>query len=140
MSPVHTPPVAPSGALILWDGDTPVQYSLEVVELTFEEAPYCRDRVELSALMGGEHFVDLAPKVKTVADLNLGMLNKARVRVTTEEGIHEGVLRAIATETTTTSYGRGHKTHHTDIELGIGNACVPAKATDLVEVIEEEEA
>ena len=49
------------GTLVLYDDEGQVvQYSLEAVELTVEEAPYCRPRIEISALMGGENFVDLS--------------------------------------------------------------------------------
>ena len=77
--------------------------------------------------------------VKTVADLNLGMLHKTRVRVTTKEGVHEGVLRHIGMEQEVTTFGyppHERKAYDTYIELGIGNACIPVVPSDLAEVIE----
>lgn len=129
-----------NGTLILSGEGPRVQYSLQGIEIEFRTSDHGRDRIELSATPGGDRFVDLAPKVKTVADLSLGMLHKTRVRITTEEGVHEGLLRTIDIDYTTTSYGFGRKTHDTSIALVLGTARVGVKATDLAEVVEEESA
>ena len=138
MSP--TIPASPSGTLILQDHEgVSVQYSLKGIDATFYSGWGDDNRVDLSARLGGENFVDLAPKIKTVADLSLGMLHKTRVRVTTKKGIHEGVLHGIATDTDVTDL-RARKLYRTYTELEIGDARVPVETSDLAEVIEEETA
>ena len=54
-------PMNPCGTLILYDDEGQVvQYSLEDIEAEFQSGFYGSTRVELSALMGGQHFVDLS--------------------------------------------------------------------------------
>lgn len=57
-------PVAPAGyggALVLWDCEgNLVQYSLQDVEVAFRTSGYEEDRIEISAVPGGENFVDLS--------------------------------------------------------------------------------
>ena len=60
MSPVI--PTSPSGTLVLQDGKTTIQYSLESIEAEFRSGWGIGDRLELSARMAGENFVDLSDR------------------------------------------------------------------------------
>ena len=126
-----------AGTLIIQCGDETVHFSLEGIEADVQNTFGSAAHISLSARVAGENFVDLDPGVGTVADLNLGMLHTTRVRVTTDEGVHEGVLHSIATEVEVTDLG-ARKPHGTYIGLGVGNAFVPVKTTDLAEVIKED--
>lgn len=61
MSPVI--PASPSGTLVLQDREGAlVQYSLTSIEASFQHGLYGDSRVELSARLSGENFVDLSDR------------------------------------------------------------------------------
>lgn len=67
-------------------------------------------------------------KVETVEDLTLGHARElARIRVTTDDGVYEGPLKAISTSVQTGIYGRA--------SLQVGGAHFDAHLNDMVEVL-----
>ena len=139
MAPPTFDPIPPTGTLIIQCDDETVHFSLEGIEADVWNTFVSATHISLSARVAGKNFVDLDPGVRTVADLSLGMLHKTRIRVTTNKGVHEGVLHSIATEVEVEVTDLGaRKPHGTYIGLGVGNAFVPVKTTDLAEVIRED--
>ena len=77
MSPVI--PASPCGTLVLRDREGAlVQYSLEGIEVTFRGGWGSDDRVDLSARLAGENFVDLSDRRNEELTLLLELWSEQR--------------------------------------------------------------
>lgn len=74
-----TIPANPRGTLVLHDDEGHVvQYSLEAIQAEFQSDLYSSVRVELSARMGGENFVDLSSRLDEELTLLLELWSEQR--------------------------------------------------------------